>query len=129
MTRLGFLTFALVPQPTFGQHTQDEVAWPQGEFHPPSAFQRELLITRLRNVVLNEQPRPGLLLPAVWAMSSGLGYCGVLRGGFWAKNGDMGSGHWFLVTKPAGAGAGARSRERRPARTPVLLVVLYCSNS
>ena len=37
----------------------------------------------------------------------------------------MRSGHRLLVTKPAGAGADARSREKRPARTPPLLVKLH----
>ena len=47
------------------------------------------------------------------------------RGAFWAKNDGMRSGHWLLVTKPAGAGAGARSREKRPARTTPLLVKFH----
>ena len=43
----------------------------------------------------------------------------IIEGHFWDKNGGR---HSLLVTKPAGAGAGARSRETRPVRAPPPLV-------
>ena len=51
----------------------------------------------------------------------------ITGGGFWAKTDGMRSGNRLLVTKPAGAGAGARSRDKRPARTPPLLVKFHSS--
>ena len=58
---------------------------------------------------------------AEWAVDSG--------GHFWAKNDGMRSEHRHLVTKPAGARAGARSREKGPARTPPLLVEFHSSQA
>ena len=43
-------------------------------------------------------------------------------GGFCAKSNGMCSGQNLIVTKPTGAGAGARSRKKRPAKDPPLLV-------
>ena len=76
---------------------------------------------------LNENyPCPSLLSPA-WALCTGRSGWSITEGHFWAESNGMRIGHWLLVTKPAGAGAGARSREKRPARTPPLLVKFHSS--
>ena len=99
------------------------------ESHPPSASQREML-ARLRSAVLKSTSDPDRVchrLPGPCALG---GVVVVDSGGhFWAKSSSMRSGHNQLVTTPAGAGAGAHSREKRAVRTPPLLVKLYSSPS
>ena len=60
-----------------------------------------------------------------WALCTGWSGWSITEGHFLAKNDGMRSGHWLLVTKPAGAGAGARSKEKRPAGAPPLLVKFH----
>ena len=67
------------------------------------------------------------LPPAAWALCTGRRWVVAFGGYFWAKDDFMRSGHWLLVTKPVGAGVGARSREKRPAITPPQLVELHIS--